>query len=55
MLGAERLGTLLKEEFWGTSGRVLDRLYERVLERRATVSLSDDVLVLSVQKTNAKD
>jgi sigma-B regulation protein RsbU (phosphoserine phosphatase) len=55
MLGTEGLGTLLKEGFLGTSGRVLDRLRERVLERCATVSLSDDVLLLSVQRTNAED
>jgi PAS domain S-box-containing protein len=54
MLGSEGVGRLVKSEMSETSSNLLDRLHERVMERCASVCLSDDVLLLSVERTGAK-
>ena len=49
MLGPEGLAELLKREVTLGDKDLLERLYRRVLDHCAEVSLSDDVLLLSLQ------
>lgn len=50
MLGREGLGTMLSEELGRPQSGLLERLYQRVKDTCGDVSLSDDVLLLSVRR-----
>ena len=50
MLGIDGLGRLVKNAMSETSSDLLDRLHKLVIEKCAGVSLSDDVLLLSVKR-----
>jgi sigma-B regulation protein RsbU (phosphoserine phosphatase) len=49
MLGINGLETLLVNEFSKPDGNLLDRLYRSVLNKSNKISLSDDVLLLSIR------
>ena len=51
MLGEKGLITLFKEMIASGNNPWLDRLYERVLEYCGSVSLADDVLLLTIKRT----
>ena len=50
MLGDQGLGALLSEAIARGKSRLLDRLYRSVLDTCASVSLTDDVLLLSIRR-----
>jgi len=50
MLGEQGLGKLLVEAIAPGRAKLLDRLYRRVIETCASVSLADDVLLLTIER-----